>query len=95
MRRERIEKQLARTGGRLRRLRDELRVTEEQLVLVQDEAEDLGLRSLVSESPVVEHKFRRSRRHYESLRRHRDRVTEQITRLEAHQDLLLDRLSAG
>lgn len=82
-------------SDRLRALRDDLRVTEEQLVQLSDEADDARLRALVSETPVAEKEYRQARRHADRLRRHRDEVAAKVERLEADQDALLDRLSAS
>ena len=45
-----IERRLRETGVRLRRLREELAVVDEQLEHLNDDAEDKELRSLVSET---------------------------------------------
>ena len=45
-----IERRLRETGVRLRRLRAELAIVDEQLSHLVDEAEDKALRSLVSET---------------------------------------------
>ena len=46
-----VERRLRRVGEQLRSLRDDLRVTEEQLGQLADEADDARLRSLVSARP--------------------------------------------
>ena len=76
-------------------LRTDLRVAEEQLDQVSDEADESRLRALVSETPIAEREYRETRRHAERLRLHRDEIAERITRLEADQDALLDRFSAS
>jgi len=45
-----IERKLRDTATRLRRLREELAIVDEQLDHLQDDAEDKALRSLVSET---------------------------------------------
>ena len=75
-------------------LRTDLRVCEEQLEQVSDEADECRLRALVSETPIAEREYREARRHAERLRRHRDEVAERVARLEADQDALLDRFGA-
>jgi hypothetical protein len=89
-----VERKLIELGDRLKRLRIELAIAEEQLVHFADEAEDARLRSLVSETPVAEREHRESRKHAEAMRRHRDEVRAEVTKLEQNQDELLDRLAA-
>ncbi len=95
MSRDRIERRLRGVGRQLSALRTDLRVCEEQLVQVSDEADECRLRALVSETPIAEREYREARRHAERLRSHRDEIAERITRLETDQDVLLDRFSAS
>lgn len=87
-----VERRLAALGDRLRGLRQELAVTDEQLAALADEAGDLRLRSLVSETPMAERDHRDAERHAEAMRRHRVDLHTEIQRVEAEQDDLLDRL---
>ena len=87
-----IERRLRRVGQQLRLFRADLRVTEEQLNYLSDEASDARLRALVSETPLAEREHRRSTRQVERMSRHRDRTLAKISELEALQDILLDRL---
>jgi chromosome segregation ATPase len=89
----RTEKRLTQVSGRLRDLRDELSMIDEQLAQLVDEAEDLALRALVSETPSATHESNDARKHVDAMRRHRDHVVNQITELEARQDELLDQLT--
>ena len=95
VRRDRIERRLRVIGRELGALRTDLRVAEEQLDQVSDEADESRLRALVSETPIAEREYREAQRHAERLRRHRDEIAERITRLEADQDALLDGFSAS
>lgn len=95
MSRDRIERRLRGLGRQLGALRTDLRVCEEQLVQVSDEVEESRLRALVSETPIADREYREASRHAERLRRHRDEIAERIVRLEADQDVLLDRFSAS
>lgn len=90
-----IERQLRKVGDQLRLLRTDLRISSEQLLKMEDAAEDARLRALVSESPMAQRQHRLSARHLERLNRHRQRVIKKIAELEATQDSLLDRLTAG
>ena len=76
-------------------LRADLKVCEEQLVQVADDADESRLRALVSETPLAEREYREASRHAERLRRHRNDLVERIASLEADQDALLDRLTAS
>jgi hypothetical protein len=87
-----VERRLTALGERLRGLRAELAVTDEQLQVLAEEAGDLHLRSLVSETPMAERDHRDAERHAEAMRRHRSEVHAEIERVEAEQDQLLDRL---
>ena len=95
MSRDRIERRLRSLGQQLGALRADLRVCDDQLVQVTDEADESRLRALVSETPLAERENREAQRHAQRLRGHRDELAERITRLEADQDVLLDRFSAS
>jgi len=94
MSRASVEKRLRQTADRLRRLRDELAVTDEQLAPLADDADDARLRALVSETPLADTDYRQAERHAEAMRRHRAHVQEEIARLEQAQDELLDQFVA-
>ena len=89
-----LERRLTEVADRLRQLRDELGVADEQLAHLAEAADDARLRSLVSETPLAEHEHREAQRHADAMQRHRDEVVAAITRLEHTQDELLDRLLA-
>ena len=88
-----VERRLRETGDRLRRLREELQIVDEQLRHLADEADDKGLRALVSETPGADSEYREARRHADAMRAHREQVAASIAELEVRQDSLLDRLS--
>ena len=87
-----LKKKLADTSLRLRQLQEELKVAEEQLTHFSDEADEARLRSLVSETPLAEQKHREANKHAESMRKHKDMLQNEIERVEALQDELLDQL---
>ncbi len=95
MSRDRIERRLRGIGRQLGVLRTDLRVAEEQLDQVSDEADESRLRALVSETPIAEREYREARRQAERLRLHCDEIAARIIRLEADQDALLDRFSTS
>ncbi len=88
-----LERRLSEVATQLKELRRELSVTDEQLSLLADEADDARLRSLVSETPIAEREHREAARHAEAMARHRTDVVASIERLEEQQDDLLDRLN--
>lgn len=95
MSKRQVERRLTEVGRRLRQLRDELVVADEQLLHLADAADDARLRALVSETPVSDREHREAARHAEAMRAHRAAVADEIQRLEVAQDELLDRLTAG
>jgi predicted nucleic acid-binding Zn-ribbon protein len=88
-----VERRLGQVASRLRKLRDELAVADEQLLHLADDADDLAVRALVSEAPAASSESNDARKHVDAMRRHRERVVAQIAELEARQDRLLDELS--
>jgi hypothetical protein len=91
----RTERRLTQVASRLRALRAELAVIDEQLTQLVDEAADLALRALMSETPSANHESTDARKHADAMRRHREHVVAEIAELEVRQDQLLDRLSAS
>jgi len=89
----RTERRLTQVSGRLRELRDELAMIDEQLAHLVDDAEDLELRALVAETPGASFESNDARKHVDAMRRHRQHVVTQIADLEARQDELLDQLT--
>ena len=87
-----VERRLRQVGQRLKSLRDELRVIDEQYAHLADEANDLALRALVAETPAAGVEHRDAQRHAEAMGRHRAEVLASIAELEAKQDQLLERL---
>jgi predicted nucleic acid-binding Zn-ribbon protein len=90
-----VERRLRDVGARLKRLREELVVTDEQLIQLADEADDARIRSLVSETPSSTREHSEAEGHADAMRRHRQAVAEEIASLERTQDELLDRFQAG
>lgn len=89
-----LQRRLVDVSDRLKRLRAERSVTEEQLVFLENEAEEARLRALVAETPLTDAEARDARRHADALGRHRDALVLSIAELEREQDALLDRMSA-
>lgn len=94
MSRSLVERRLAEVATRLRQLREDLAVSDEQLAHLADAADDARLRSLVSETPLADREHHDAQRHAEAMQRHRAELLAGIARLEQTQDDLLDRLVA-
>lgn len=89
-----LERRLSEVADRLRALRDELRVADEQLAFLTESADDLRLRALVSETPLAEREHADAQKHVDAMARHRASVAAELVDLEQAQDDLLDRLIA-
>ena len=90
-----LERRLRKTSDQLRALRDELRVIDEQIVHLGDEADDLDTRALVSDYPGAGADSREARGHADAMAAHRRHVVAKIGELESRQDMLLDAFGAG
>jgi uncharacterized protein YbaP (TraB family) len=87
-----VEKRLSQAAERLKQLRAELKVIDEQLAFLTEAADDARLRALVSETPLADREHREAQKHVEAMNRHRTTVVSTIQELERSQDPLLDRL---
>jgi uncharacterized protein YbaP (TraB family) len=87
-----VEKRLSQSAERLKQLRAELEVVDEQLAFLADAADEARLRALVSETPLADKEHREAQKHAEAMSRRRSEIVTSITELERAQDELLDRL---
>lgn len=87
-----VEKRLFQAAERLKQLRAELKVVDEQLVFLNEAADEARLRALVSETPLADREHREAQKHAEAMSRHREQLASSILELERSQDELLDRL---
>ena len=87
-----MERKLRKTGLRLRSLRDELAIINEQLVHLVDDTDDKSLRALVADNPAPAAEHREALGHSSAMADHRRHVVAEIAALEARQDELLDEL---
>jgi uncharacterized protein (DUF3084 family) len=90
-----VERRLVDTGQRLKQLKADLQVAEEQLAHFSDQAEDARIRSLVSETPLADKEHREASKHSESMKRYKADLVEEITQVEDQQNQLLDQLLEG
>ncbi len=79
---------------RLKRLRAELAVVDEQLAFFADAADEARLRALVSETPLADREHHDAQKHADAMAQSRADVVLAIQALERSQDELLDRLVA-
>jgi len=89
-----VERRLRSVGHRLAGAREELRITDEQLLHFADITDDSRIRAMVSETPSADEDHRHAERTSSAMARHRVELIETILRLEAEQDELLDALTA-
>jgi len=95
MHRTTIERRLNDAHQRLARARSELSVLDEQLVVVNEMADDTRLRALVAETPVAAKEHDEASRQASAMLRSRQVLVERIAELERRQDDLLERLVVG
>jgi hypothetical protein len=87
-----VERKLSESADRLRQLRAELGVVDEQLASLTDTADDARLRAMVSETPMADREHREAQKHADAMARHRRELVTSIAELERAQNELLDRL---
>jgi hypothetical protein len=87
-----LERRLIEVAERLKQLRQDLAVADEQLGALAEMADDARLRALVSETPLAAQELREAQKHADAMSRHRAEVIEEIASLERDQDDLLDRM---
>jgi hypothetical protein len=95
MHRTTIERRLTDAHQRLARARTELAVLDEQLLVVNEMADDTRIRALVAETPVAAKEHDEVSRQASAMLRTRQVLVEQIADLEQRQDDLLERLVVG
>src|SRR5207248_3619909 len=89
-----LERRISEVSERLKELRAELDVVDEQLAFFTDAADEARLRALVSETPLADREHADAQKHAVAMARHRDDMVKSIVELERAQDDLLDRLGA-
>jgi len=87
-----VERKLRRLSVRLRRLREELVVIDEQLAHLVDDVDQASVRALVAEDPAAAIEHREAVGHSQAMADHRRHVIAEIEDLEVRQDELLDEL---
>ena len=87
------ERRLTKVAVRLKSLRAELAIIDEQLLYLGDDADDQAIRALVAETAGSSFDARAAQGNFDNMSRHRARVLEEIAELEARQDDLLDAMT--
>jgi hypothetical protein len=87
-----VERKLRNASERLKTLRAELAVIDEQLAYLVEDADEKSIRALVADNPAAAVEHREAAGHSEAMADHRRHVVAEIGTLEARQDELLDEL---
>jgi predicted nucleic acid-binding Zn-ribbon protein len=90
-----LKRRLTVTSTRLKALRDEIAVADEQIRHLRDDAEDAETRAIVSENSAATREARQAREQVDAMRAHRDKMANEVAQLERQQDELLDQLTAS
>ena len=87
-----VERRLSKVGFRLKTLRSELAVVDEQLLYLGEDADDQAIRAMVAETASSSYEARSAQGNLANMTKHRAKVVEEIAELEERQDQLLDQL---
>ncbi len=87
-----VEKRLNDTRAELARLRETLRILDEQVAYQGDVAQEAETQAVVAGTPLADRQHHEADEDLRRLRRQRDEVREQIAVVTAEQDELLERL---
>lgn len=87
-----VERRIAEVTERMKRLRADLAVADEQLAFFNDAADEARLRALVSETPLADREHHEAQKHADAMSRARADLLAALGALERSQDELLDRL---
>ena len=83
---------MAQVASRLKELAEELRVVQDQLSHLSEEADDLSLRAMVSETPAATFEYRDARRHADAMLSRRDSIVAEMAELEKKMNDYLDKM---
>ena len=76
----------------MRELTEELRVVQDQMSHVVDDADEKSLRALVSETPSAAFENREAKKHADVIQRHHQQIVAELADLERRMNSLLDRM---
>jgi hypothetical protein len=95
MHRASVERRLSDAHDRLIRARAQLAVLDEQMLVVNDIADDTRIKALVAETPVASKEHDEASRHASVMLQSRNSLIEEIEALERRENELVDRLVVG
>ena len=87
-----IQRRLSQVSARMRELTEELRVVQDQMIQIVEEADEKSLRALVSETPSAAFEYREAKKHSDVIQRHHQQIVAELADLERRMNSLLDRL---
>lgn len=90
-----LQKRLSEARDEVRRLRETLRVLDEQVAYQQDVADDATTRATVAGTPLADRERREAVDDLRRVKRQRDETAARIDELTSEQDVLLERLLDG
>ncbi|MCL4312954.1 MAG: hypothetical protein M1131_02290 [Actinobacteria bacterium] len=92
MQRAWLERRLRDLQHRLDKAREELKIMDEQLAAISEDASEARIRALVSETPMANREYVEAKRHADAAERSRSALLATINDLMAKRDELLERL---
>ena len=87
-----VERRLRRGSQTMRELRDELRITSEQLEFVESEAQEKEMRAMVAETADAALEHHEAQRTLEAIQKYHRHLLDSIAENELLQDRLLDKV---
>lgn len=90
-----VQRRLAEIRDEVRRLRESVRVLDEQVAYQEGVVDEASTRAVVAGTPLADRERRGAEEDLRRLRRQRDETVARVDELTAEQDRLLDRLAAG
>lgn len=76
----------------MRELTEELRVVQDQMSHVVEEADEKSLRALMSETPLAGFEYRDAKKHADVMQRHYGQIQDELADLARRMNNLLDRM---
>ncbi|HBQ51336.1 MAG: hypothetical protein EBY08_03395 [Actinobacteria bacterium] len=89
-----VERRLRRGSQTLRELRDELRITSEQLEFIEGEAQEKEMRAMVAETADAALEHHEAQKNLEAIQKYHRHLVSSIAEHEIRQDQLLDKLES-
>ena len=87
-----LQRRMASVSSRIREIQEEVRIVDDQLSHLVDDADEKSLRAMVPETPAAEFEHREARKHSDAMLRHKASLMGSLAELNAKMDELLDRM---